>query len=145
LSAWKAAEKLWPEIFTAPEALAKKEDVVEKMRLVRPVVETGYENIVQVRLLLEGTDPKDMLANWGTMLPAAMDKYGQVRSRNPPPPPPPPPPRPAPPPPPPPPPPPYGRCTEKAVPKYTTQHHTASRPYPSPDVVRSDARSEYRG
>ncbi len=35
------------------------------MRLVRPVVETGYENLLQARLLLTGTQPEDMLANWG--------------------------------------------------------------------------------
>lgn len=54
LSAWKvsdfdcfhilffqAASKLWPEIFTASTALEKKPEIIEKMRDVRPVVETG--------------------------------------------------------------------------------------------------------
>ena len=48
------------------------------MRIVRPVVETGYENIVQVRLLLEGTRPEDMLAHWHAMLPEAMQRFGQA-------------------------------------------------------------------
>jgi hypothetical protein len=41
LSAWKAAAKLWPSIFTEETAIAKKDDIMEKMRIVRPVVETG--------------------------------------------------------------------------------------------------------
>jgi hypothetical protein len=41
LSAWKAAAKLWPELFASGEAQAKKEAVMEDMRTVRPVVETG--------------------------------------------------------------------------------------------------------
>lgn len=41
LSAVQAAAKLWPEVFETPEAEARKEELVEKMRVVRPVVETG--------------------------------------------------------------------------------------------------------
>jgi len=75
LSAWQAATELWPDVFTTSEALAKKDQIVEDMRTVRPVVETGYENIVQVRCLLEGVTPDDMLANWSTMLPEYMKKW----------------------------------------------------------------------
>jgi len=54
LSAFRAAAKLWPDVFGTPAAEARKGELVEKMRAVRPVVETGYENIVQIRALLEG-------------------------------------------------------------------------------------------
>lgn len=37
----QAAAKLWPDVFATPEAEARKEELVEKMRVVRPVVETG--------------------------------------------------------------------------------------------------------
>ncbi len=37
----QAAAILWPEVFATEEAEAKKEELVEKMRAVRPVVETG--------------------------------------------------------------------------------------------------------
>lgn len=37
----QAAAIQWPDIFTRPEAEAAKPDLVEKMRAVRPVVETG--------------------------------------------------------------------------------------------------------
>ncbi|EFN54892.1 hypothetical protein CHLNCDRAFT_24112 [Chlorella variabilis] len=75
LSAFKAAAKLWPEVFQTPEAEARKEELVEKMRVVRPVVETGYENIVQIRCLLEGVDPTDMLQRWHDMLPEYMQRW----------------------------------------------------------------------
>jgi len=79
LSAWKAAVKKWPDIFGTPEAETKRESVMDGMRLVRPVVETGYENLVQVRCLLEGVSPEDMLSHWHTMLPEYMDKWGLDR------------------------------------------------------------------
>lgn len=37
----QAAAIQWPEIFNTPEAEAAKPELVEKMRKVRPVVETG--------------------------------------------------------------------------------------------------------
>jgi len=59
------------------------------MRLVRPVVETGYENLVQVRCLLEDkpgskeaeTLVERMLSSWSAeMLPLAMGKWKLQRS-----------------------------------------------------------------
>ena len=41
LSAWRAAAVQWPDVFRTPEAEAQQERVVEGMRAVRPVVETG--------------------------------------------------------------------------------------------------------
>ncbi|KAI3437958.1 hypothetical protein D9Q98_000402 [Chlorella vulgaris] len=75
LSAFKAAAKLWPEVFATPKAEACKDELVEKMRVVRPVVETGYENLVQIRCLLEGVDPQDMLLHWHDMLPEYMQRW----------------------------------------------------------------------
>lgn len=37
----QAASKVWPDVFGAAEAEARKGELVEKMRAVRPVVETG--------------------------------------------------------------------------------------------------------
>jgi len=39
-----------------------------------------YENLVQVRCLLEGVQPQDMLDNWHELLPAYMEKWGLKRS-----------------------------------------------------------------
>ena len=41
LSAWRAAEGLWPEMFQAEDAKTQMDEIMEKMRVVRPVVETG--------------------------------------------------------------------------------------------------------
>ena len=41
LSAWRAAEEKWPEIFSSAESSAKQGAIVEEMRLARPVIETG--------------------------------------------------------------------------------------------------------
>ncbi|PRW56992.1 hypothetical protein C2E21_4196 [Chlorella sorokiniana] len=49
------------------------------MRIVRPVVETGYENIVQIRCLLEGVTPQEMLQTWHDMLPTYMQRWGLDR------------------------------------------------------------------
>lgn len=38
----QAAARLWPEIFASAAAESRKEELVEKMRAVRPVVETGW-------------------------------------------------------------------------------------------------------
>lgn len=38
---FQAAAKLWPDVFVTPEAEARKGELVEAMRIVRPVVETG--------------------------------------------------------------------------------------------------------
>lgn len=40
-SSLQAAAALWPERFSATDALARKDQLVEDMRAVRPVVETG--------------------------------------------------------------------------------------------------------
>jgi hypothetical protein len=37
----QAAAEQWPHIFATPEAEVRKAELVEKMRAVRPVVETG--------------------------------------------------------------------------------------------------------
>ena len=79
LAGWRAAQRLWPHLFSTPAALAERERVVEQMRRVRPVVETGYENVVQVRLLLEGTSPQAILDGWERLLPDSMTRWGLER------------------------------------------------------------------
>jgi phosphoglycolate phosphatase-like HAD superfamily hydrolase len=73
LSAIRAAERQWPEMFGP--AKSRHAELVEKMRGVRPVIETGYENIVQIRCLLEGMEVDEMLEGWHQILPAMMKKW----------------------------------------------------------------------
>jgi len=49
------------------------------MRAVRPVVETGYENIVQIRCLYEGMSVDEMLGGWEHILPAKMKEWSLQR------------------------------------------------------------------
>lgn len=79
VSAWDAAARQWPDLFATDAARAARARVLADMRTVRPVVETGYENVVQVRCLLEGVTPDAMLAGWRDMLPAKMAAWGLDR------------------------------------------------------------------
>jgi len=72
-----------------------RDEIMVKMRTVRPVVETGrvhlscvklknidlrFENIVQIRCLIEGVDPENILSSWSTILPDCMTKWGLDRA-----------------------------------------------------------------
>ncbi|DBA77981.1 TPA: hypothetical protein ACH3X1_009137 [Trebouxia sp. C0004] len=78
-TAWKAAEQHWPDVFKSEQARAKKDTVLRDMQVVRPVIETGYENLIQVRCLLEGVASNDILQKWHTILPEYMEKWNQSR------------------------------------------------------------------
>ncbi|KAK9839422.1 hypothetical protein WJX81_001239 [Elliptochloris bilobata] len=80
LSAWQASAELWPDLFAQPAVQVRRTEILDKMRTVRPVVETGYENLVQVRCLLEGVEPQDILTNWHALLPEYMQKWDLQRS-----------------------------------------------------------------
>ncbi|CAN6461629.1 unnamed protein product [Victoria cruziana] len=56
ISALKAAKIRWPNLFVDVD-VETEEWIVDQMHEVRPVVETGYENVLLVRLLLEIRKP----------------------------------------------------------------------------------------
>jgi len=61
--------------------LDRRAKLLADMAAVRPCVETGYENIVQVRLLLEGMPPEQMLREWrASALPGAMARWALDRA-----------------------------------------------------------------
>lgn len=89
ISALKAAKNHWPELFNdiSPEV---EEWILSNMRTVRPVVETGYENLLLVRLLLEmripslrsAAVPEDLsveaiLNNWEGLKSTLMTSWNQ--------------------------------------------------------------------
>ena len=51
ISAWKAAITLWPDRFTT--ALPPPE-MIERFRKIRPYLETGYQSILMIRMLVDG-------------------------------------------------------------------------------------------
>ncbi|KAM3206845.1 hypothetical protein ACQJBY_062173 [Aegilops geniculata] len=91
LSAVKAAKVRWPWVFEQVDA-AMEEWIVEQMHTLRPVIETGYENLLLVRLLVEiqipsarkssvadGLSIQDILENWSKLLPTLMDEWQEDR------------------------------------------------------------------
>ena len=83
LSAWKHGEELWPDVFDADATRAEKERVLDGLRAVRPVVETGYENTTLARALLErlpGYSIEEILNDWDGLSGALMDKWSLDRA-----------------------------------------------------------------
>ncbi|XP_068639916.1 uncharacterized protein [Aristolochia californica] len=91
LSAVKAAKIRWPHLFESVDS-AMENWIVDQMHVVRPVVETGYENILLVRLLLEVQIPSirkssvadgltidGILENWSKLKPVIMDEWDQTK------------------------------------------------------------------
>ncbi|KAL9228911.1 hypothetical protein vseg_004441 [Gypsophila vaccaria] len=91
LSAVKAAKVRWPTIFDGVDAVLE-DWIVDQMHTVRPVVETGYENLLLVRLLLEirlpsirkssvaeGLTIEGILENWSKLKPIIMEEWGENR------------------------------------------------------------------
>ena len=73
ISGWKHGVDLWPEVFGPADA--EKGRVLDELRLVRPVVETGFENTLLARALLEKITVDD-IADWGGLMPGLMERWG---------------------------------------------------------------------
>ncbi|GAU39482.1 hypothetical protein TSUD_159140 [Trifolium subterraneum] len=91
ISALKAAKLRWPALFDSVDS-ATEDWIVEKMIAVRPVVETGYETLLLVRLLLEtrvpsirkssvadGLTVESILENWFQLKPIVMEEWKENR------------------------------------------------------------------
>lgn len=59
----KVAHQIWPEMPAHPS-----EEMIALFRQVRPVMETGYEAILIMRLLFEGISPALLLADFSTKI-----------------------------------------------------------------------------
>ncbi|RAL48937.1 hypothetical protein DM860_001257 [Cuscuta australis] len=90
-SALKAAKVRWPSLFETVDS-SLEGWIVDQMHIVRPVVETGYENVLLVRLLLEirvpsvrkssvaeGLTVDDILENWRTIKPVVIEEWNENR------------------------------------------------------------------
>ncbi|CAM6101228.1 unnamed protein product [Calypogeia fissa] len=89
-SALKAAKERWPDIFVDVDAETEAW-LLDSMQTVRPVVETGYENLLLVRLLLEmrrpheqnspvskGMTVEEILKSWETIKPKVQASWGET-------------------------------------------------------------------
>ncbi|CAL5331663.1 unnamed protein product [Camellia sinensis] len=91
LSAVKAAKVRWPSLFEGVDS-SMEDWIVHQMHTVRPVVETGYENLLLVRLLLEirvpsirkssaaeGLTVEGILENWSKIKPVILEAWDENR------------------------------------------------------------------
>eukprot|EP00850_Spirogloea_muscicola_P002850 SM000011S19028 [mRNA] locus=s11:470466:472320:- [translate_table: standard] len=96
LSALKAAKLRWPDLWDAATP-ADEDWILATMRTVRPVVETGYENLLLVRLLLEmrvpatprrckaseGLSVDDILKEWEAQIkPRVQEEWGETDTQS---------------------------------------------------------------
>ncbi len=63
ITGWKAAKQLWDDL---PTPLPSQQ-LIEKFRQVRPILETGYEAILLVRLLHDGETVETILNNFSEL------------------------------------------------------------------------------
>lgn len=88
ITGWKAAGELWRDM-AEPEP---PEPLLERYRRARPVIETGFEAILMMRLLADGEDPDALLEDFPRRLPGVIERsgtdaaglmrlYGAVRDR----------------------------------------------------------------
>ena len=74
ISGWKHGLDLWPEVFGP--ASAEQGRVLDGLKRVRPVVETGFENTLLARALLEKIHTADdIIADWGGLMPGLMERW----------------------------------------------------------------------
>jgi len=59
MSGWKVARQLWTDMPEEPSA-----ELVEGFRIVRPIMETGFEAVLIMRILFENQDPHKLLAQY---------------------------------------------------------------------------------
>lgn len=80
LSALKAAKIRWPTLF---EGLTSEleEWIIDQMHVLRPVIETGYENLLLVRLLLEIRVPlvRQSSVAKGLTIEAILEKWSELK------------------------------------------------------------------
>ena len=63
ITGWKVASQIWQDMPTETSA-----EMIDLFRQVRPVMETGYEAILIMRLLFEGVNPQTLLDNFSNAI-----------------------------------------------------------------------------
>jgi len=71
ITGWKVAHQIWPKMPSLPP-----QKVIDLFRQVRPVMETGYEAILIIRLLHEGISPSKLLADFASQIAEIIQREG---------------------------------------------------------------------
>ncbi len=69
ITGWKVASQLWPEM-----SADTPQEMIDLFRQVRPVMETGYEAVLIMRLLFEGVTTQTLLDNFATAIAAMIER-----------------------------------------------------------------------
>lgn len=60
LAGWKAAGKIWPNL----DQKNPPEGLIERFKQVRPAMETGFESILLIKMLIDGEHPEVLLGDF---------------------------------------------------------------------------------
>ena len=69
ITGWKVASQLWQDMPAKTPT-----DIINQFREVRPVMETGYEAILIIRLLFEGASPERLLNDFNGSINALLER-----------------------------------------------------------------------
>lgn len=72
VTGWRAGGTIWPDMAAAWPPT----EVAARFRQARPVIETGYEAILLMRLLLDGERPEILLATYPALAPSVIARSG---------------------------------------------------------------------
>ena len=71
ITGWKVAHQIWLDMPSLPN-----EQAIDNFRLVRPVMETGFEAILIMRLLFLGESPSSLLTNFTSKINDIISRKG---------------------------------------------------------------------
>ena len=74
-TAWRAAHGLWPDVMPSEPG----EDFIERFPRLRPVIETGFENVPLVGLFVRGASDDEILADFARLSRELIDGEGLDR------------------------------------------------------------------
>ena len=69
ITGWKVGLKIWDDFST----LLPPQSVIDQFRLIRPIMETGYEAILIIRLLYQGETVKTLLSHYAEKIQQTID------------------------------------------------------------------------
>lgn len=86
-TAFRAARAVWPELtFDEDDSGRPAEWLITAMRAVRPVIETGYENVLLARMLSVVDEPnaqakfvEPVLEDWPSLRDQVMEQWGESK------------------------------------------------------------------
>ncbi len=73
ITGWKAATLIWSDM----QGALPSTELIDQFRTIRPILETGYEAILLMRLLYQGEDEQSILENYSKKIDQALIESGK--------------------------------------------------------------------